>query len=57
MKSEFAHYQRKAPESTKEMFIKRMSENENLVCNLIDADVDGVISNNDHIDLFESTEC
>jgi hypothetical protein len=39
----FIEYQRKAYESDKEMFVKRMWEIEELVCNLMDIDGDGMI--------------
>jgi hypothetical protein len=54
--SEFVEYQRKAYESDKEMFVKRMWKNEELVCNLMDTDGDGMITEEDHIVMFKSTE-
>ncbi|XP_060599516.1 sarcoplasmic calcium-binding protein-like [Ruditapes philippinarum] len=54
--AEFVEYQRKAYESDKEMFVKRMWENEELVCNLMDIDGDGMITEKEHIVMFESAE-
>jgi hypothetical protein len=54
--AEFVEYQRKAYKSDKEMFVKRMWENEELVCNLVDLNGDGMITEQELIVLFESTD-
>ena len=54
--AEFVECQRKAFEADKEMFIKRMWENQELVCNLMDTDGDGMITEQDHIVMFKSTQ-
>jgi hypothetical protein len=54
--AEFVEYQRKAYESDKEMFVKRMWEYEELVCNLMDLNGDGMITEQELIVMFESAD-
>ncbi|XP_053374300.1 sarcoplasmic calcium-binding protein-like [Mercenaria mercenaria] len=54
--AEFIECQRRAFEIDKEEFGRRMLKNEEIVCNLMDTDGDGMITEEDHIIMFKSTE-
>ncbi|XP_053374119.1 sarcoplasmic calcium-binding protein-like [Mercenaria mercenaria] len=54
--AEFIECQRRAFETDKEEFGRRMRENEELVCNLMDMDSDGMITVEDHMIICKSTE-
>jgi hypothetical protein len=54
--AEFVEYQRKAYESDKDMFVKRMWKNEELVCNLMDINGDGIITEKEQIESTENND-
>ncbi|XP_053373651.1 sarcoplasmic calcium-binding protein-like [Mercenaria mercenaria] len=54
--AEFIENQNKAFEDSKEEFVERMNKNQDIVCNLLDTDGDGLITEEDLLIMFQSTE-